>query len=574
MMFWHLIDYCRTHPVYHYFYTYFFRYFLDQEVGHFVAILNGMLSTFTIGFLTLYAMKHKHLHLLWQKVAKQSANGRKTRLCLTLAPISLWRPSQFGVQRCRRQPKIIKNCMVERKKNPFEKRSMDSYKSSTFFSEEKIDRKLTDSCICSGVVVLLRCTGWGLRSWNTNLIKNKRRFVAIALRRLKEELSKDENEAKINGRKYIVSLKFDELEEKLQKGDITAEQTVDAYLSKAIEINEIYNCVTEFVKDSLDNARNLDARYKGKMKPPLFGIPFSVKDNFHMQGYDSTIGLAKHVEDPKTDTASLVVHLKSLGAIPIWCVWLFITRHALHSPHHYNHNFLAIHVARLAQLDSASALYEGRGFESLNECYFYDAPASRAPNTVADVACPNLRGPCVRKKRSVMGSKTLGDGLESSILCIQLQVLGRLILIHCVNFSTVGGSSGGEACIIAAGGCPFGIGSDIGGSLRIPAHFCGVVSLKPSESRLTVSNVDRGVDGCVRLGLSYGFFTRDVKTQNLLWSLTLTEEYFSKNPYTIPMPFRNELTQPNSSNSKGKIGYYVDDVSTCTSVYDRKDETL
>ena len=48
-----------------------------------------------------------------------------------------------------------------------------------------------------------------------------------------------------------------------------------------------------------------------------------------------------------------------------------------------------------------------------------------------------------------------------------------------------GGSSGGEGAIIAAGGSPFGMGSDIGGSLRVPAHFCGITTLKPTTLRLT-----------------------------------------------------------------------------------------
>jgi fatty acid amide hydrolase len=48
-----------------------------------------------------------------------------------------------------------------------------------------------------------------------------------------------------------------------------------------------------------------------------------------------------------------------------------------------------------------------------------------------------------------------------------------------------GGSSGGEAAIIAAHGSPLGLGSDIGGSLRTPAHACGIASLKPTSNRFT-----------------------------------------------------------------------------------------
>jgi fatty acid amide hydrolase len=49
---------------------------------------------------------------------------------------------------------------------------------------------------------------------------------------------------------------------------------------------------------------------------------------------------------------------------------------------------------------------------------------------------------------------------------------------------TPGGSSGGQAAIIAAGGSPLGLGTDIGGSIRVPAAYCGLAGMKPTVGRL------------------------------------------------------------------------------------------
>ena len=49
---------------------------------------------------------------------------------------------------------------------------------------------------------------------------------------------------------------------------------------------------------------------------------------------------------------------------------------------------------------------------------------------------------------------------------------------------TAGGSSGGEGALLASDGAALGVGSDVGGSIRIPSGYCGIFGLKPGQGRV------------------------------------------------------------------------------------------
>ncbi len=82
---------------------------------------------------------------------------------------------------------------------------------------------------------------------------------------------------------------------------------------------------------------------------------------------------------------------------------------------------------------------------------------------------------------------------------------------------TAGGSSGGEAAAIAACLSPAGIGSDLSGSIRVPAHFCGISGLKPTAGRVPMEGHTPSAAGVVGLGASIGPLARHVKDLALLF---------------------------------------------------------
>lgn len=158
---------------------------------------------------------------------------------------------------------------------------------------------------------------------------------------------------------------------------------------------EISCSVTETCFDeALSTARQLDNHLElhGELLGPLHGLPTTLKDQFNVKGYDTTLGYVGRAKCPAASDAVLVEMLRSLGAVIL--------------------------------------------------------------------AKSNL-------PQSIMWCET------------ENPLWGLTTNPHHPDY-TPGGSTGGEAALIACGASILGFGTDIGGSVRIPSHMLCIYGLKPS----------------------------------------------------------------------------------------------
>lgn len=121
---------------------------------------------------------------------------------------------------------------------------------------------------------------------------------------------------------------------------------------------------------------------------------------------------------------------------------------------------------------------------------------------------------------------------------------------------TPGGSSGGAAAILAASGSPLDIGSDSAGSSRIPAHFCGIASIKATGGRVPRTGHIIDYRGPIQALTHVSVLARYV--QDLDFVLPLIAGYDGTDPHVVPVP----LNHSNVDTTKLRIAYFPSNGTT------------
>nr|AMB48853.1 amidase [Fusarium camptoceras] len=259
----------------------------------------------------------------------------------------------------------------------------------------------------------------------------------------------------------------------LEAGEITSEAIILAHILKAKEAHRRTNCLTEIRFDeALLEARQLDAfqQEHGCLKGPLHGIPVSLKDQFDIQGLDSTLGYVGRSFRPADEDCLLVTVLKQLGAVIL--------------------------------------------------------------------------------------AKT---NLPQSILWGETENPLWGLTTHPMNPDfTPGGSTGGEGTLLALNGSAIGWGTDIGGSIRIPAHINGLWGFKPSSGRFSYQGVAVSQDGQQQVPSSIGPMARTLNTLTLVSKAVIEAECWKLDPQLLPIPWKEDVFQQYSK-KKLVIGLMLDD---------------
>lgn len=306
----------------------------------------------------------------------------------------------------------------------------------------------------------------------------------------------------------ILKLSLEELVTALAKGHLTSSEVLKAYRARAELIHHACNAVACWIPDAEQGAREADEHLQrtGQVLGPLHGVPFTVKDHVMVKQTPITMGMKKFQNSGKTSRRDehLVTVFRSLGAIPF----------------------------------AKSTMSQLLGFAESVVFYF-------------------------PSRKSTRNRESMGDVFYSLVIWVANPRLGMTIgggspahgdtLNPWDTRRSSGGSSAGEGALIGGGAAPFGIGSDVGGSVRVPAAFCGISSLKPTCGRISMM-LSR--PGEYFVPATAGVMARTAADLSLVYSHLLAKGLNDGLPRLPPIPFN----QPEFSSKRPlRIGYYVEE---------------
>jgi amidase len=105
---------------------------------------------------------------------------------------------------------------------------------------------------------------------------------------------------------------------------------------------------------------------------------------------------------------------------------------------------------------------------------------------------------------------------------------------------TAGGSSGGEGALIGLRGSPVGFGTDIGGSIRLPAGFNGLYGIRPSAGRMPYEGMANSMDGQNSVLSVVGPLATSVSSLRLVMKAVLEQKPWLHDPLVHEIPWRYE----------------------------------
>ncbi|KAF8526593.1 amidase signature domain-containing protein [Hysterangium stoloniferum] len=108
-----------------------------------------------------------------------------------------------------------------------------------------------------------------------------------------------------------------------------------------------------------------------------------------------------------------------------------------------------------------------------------------------------------------------------------------------VRTHTPGGSTGGEAALLAFGGSRIGIGTDVAGSVRVPAHFSGIYTIKASTGRCPRTGGGTSIPGQEGVPPVYSPMARTLEDLEYFWKVLVSMEPWEYDHSCHPIPWRD-----------------------------------